>query len=301
MSAYLDIAEQVLTARKRPLAAKVILDAAYRDGLVPDHLYGVTQHKTLQARISEDILEFREQSRFFRTEPGKFFLTKFLADASIPQQFRQPVIARRRVRQLMPRTALAVAAKHLKSFARLQGPITPERLNTALLNSSGHPTKLSKSSELVYVWSFAIVRRGSLVLTYRTGKYREDRDSFLFRRSLGFSAMVEPSDQTLFNHLSFGIPERGLEAAKTDLEIFGTYLEDSHTDFQTEVQYFVYSEADHALIGVVYYECPEWFEPTKRRLSMHDVQWHEIKKSINNIEDFDPWSQLVLKAEIATA
>lgn len=298
MSAYLEIAERVLSESRRPLAAKTILDIAYQNGLVPDHLYGETQHKTLQARISEDIVELRERSRFFRTEPGKFFLRHFLHDASLPEQFRQPVPTRRRARQLKPKYALGIPKAYLSSFRNRKGPIEPGNVYETLLSVRPIDTKSASYSDDVLIWSFAIVRRGSLILTYRSGAYREDRDSFLLRRSIGFSAVVEPSDQTLFNQRALGIPERGINAAKTDLEILGQDLENAQADLYSDVRYFVYSEQAAALIGVVYYECPIWFEPTRRRLSMHDVRWHAPNISINNIEDFDPWSQLVLKAEI---
>ena len=48
------------------------------------------------------------------------------------------------------------------------------------------------------------------------------------------------------------------------------------------------------LLALVRFECPDWFEPTKRRLAINDLQWLDLKTPINYIEDFDPWSQLAL-------
>ena len=70
------------------MTAKAILNAAYRTGIVPDHLHGKTQHKTLQARLSEEILHFKRDGRFFRTEPGFFFLTEFESDPLIPDKYK---------------------------------------------------------------------------------------------------------------------------------------------------------------------------------------------------------------------
>src|SRR5437763_111510 len=84
LETYLEIAEAVLRAARRPLTARAILDAAYRGGIVPTHLYGKTQHKTLQARLSEDILLRKLESRFFRTDPGYFFLSELRSDPKIP-------------------------------------------------------------------------------------------------------------------------------------------------------------------------------------------------------------------------
>ncbi len=74
MDAYLHIAEEVLRLERRPMSARAMLVAAYRHNIVPSHLFGRTQHKTLGARLSKDILERREKSAFFRTAPGRFFL-----------------------------------------------------------------------------------------------------------------------------------------------------------------------------------------------------------------------------------
>ena len=100
MDSYLEIAERVLKAARRPMTAKGILNAAYRAEIVPDHLHGKTQTKTLQARLSEDILHCKRDGRFFRTKPGYFFLTKFESDPIISDKFKDHFSARRRTRDL---------------------------------------------------------------------------------------------------------------------------------------------------------------------------------------------------------
>jgi HB1, ASXL, restriction endonuclease HTH domain len=92
LDAYLQIAESILKIERRPLSARAILAAAYRHGLVPTHLHGNTQHKTLGARISEDIITLHDESLFFRTAPGRFFLREFLTDVAL--WFKKSVPAR---------------------------------------------------------------------------------------------------------------------------------------------------------------------------------------------------------------
>ena len=101
MDAYLSIALDILRQERRPLSPRSILAAAYKRGLVPEHLYGKTQHKTLQARLSEDIVARRDRGAFFRTAPGKFFLRELLRDESLPEEFRRPIPTRRRRRELL--------------------------------------------------------------------------------------------------------------------------------------------------------------------------------------------------------
>lgn len=73
-SVYLGVAERVLTHIGRPLHPKDILLEARRLKLLPKDLYGSRQDRTLQARLSEDIVARGAESRFFRTSAGKFFL-----------------------------------------------------------------------------------------------------------------------------------------------------------------------------------------------------------------------------------
>jgi hypothetical protein len=108
LDTYLEIAEKVLLSTKRPMSPKGIVDAAYRAKIVPSHLFGKTQHKTLQARLSEDILRHRNSSKFYRTEPGMFFLSALISDSDIPEKFKQPFAARRRTRDLMREPVLAL-------------------------------------------------------------------------------------------------------------------------------------------------------------------------------------------------
>jgi HB1, ASXL, restriction endonuclease HTH domain len=128
MDAYLKIAECVLEDERRPLSPKATLDIAYDKKLVPVHLHGKTQHKTLQARICEDIVERREHSPFFRTQPGRFFLRKFFADEDLPEEFRVEFPARRRIRELVRGPALAMEYTTLKEVAPENTPISTTKI-----------------------------------------------------------------------------------------------------------------------------------------------------------------------------
>ena len=66
----------VLSKSGLAMSAREILDASYRLQLVPEHLFGKTQHETLQAHLSEEILRNRNSSVFTRTAPGQFALRR---------------------------------------------------------------------------------------------------------------------------------------------------------------------------------------------------------------------------------
>ena len=73
-NAYLEVAHQVLLSAGRPLRPKEILEIALHDRLMPSHVHGATQHKTLHARLSEDIRRNSTKVPFCVSNPAFFFL-----------------------------------------------------------------------------------------------------------------------------------------------------------------------------------------------------------------------------------
>ena len=263
---------------------------------MPPHLYGQTQHKTLQARISEDIIARRERSIFFRPQSGKFFLREFLDDLSLPEEYRQPLATRRRLRELVRGPALAVDADALRSVAHVNGCIEPWKVLDLLDQRAftySDPRKYD--SKHVFIWSFVCVRREFEVLSYRLGRYRDDRDSFMLKRSIGFSTLVKPEDLSLFNYADLGITDSGVRATKIDLDM--PELVPSAEGRYATINFFMWIshlEGASDLVAVIQFQCPNWFEPVKRRLALNDLRWLDTRIPVNNFDDFDPWSQFVL-------
>lgn len=298
MDSYLNIAEAVLRGARRPLTAREILELAYTYELVPPQLHGKTQHKTMGARLSEDILLRREKSAFFRSEPGRFFLREFLTDASLPERHRIPMIARRRARELQRGKALAISRRALTG---LNGSVLPRDAVLPLLQAGSlHYTQdvHHRGLDDIVVWSFVIVTRDESILTYRHGRYREGRDAFLRRRSIGFFTPVVDQDWDLFGKEDHGIVSSGLKAVTVDLDIpTEAVFEAEKINGASLDQFVLYEEAGQPrdLLAVIRFECPGWFDPVKRRLAINDLRWMSLRNQINHFEDFDPWSQSVLQ------
>src|SRR5439155_23747389 len=81
----------------------------------------------------------------------------------------------------------------------------------------GDPRK--RNTNFVFLRSFVSVCRDRNILSYRVGRYRDDRDTFMSRRSIGFSTFVHLDEHTLFNLGDFGIIDSGVQATKVDLDI----------------------------------------------------------------------------------
>lgn len=298
MSSYLQIAEEVLRVVRRPLSARAILKQAYSLEIAPHHLHGKTQHKTLQARLSEDILQRREHSLFFRTKPGQFFLREFLTDTSIPLEYRQPIVARRRTRDLFLGPALSIS-NHYATTLLKSGEFAEGDLIETIARSGCYkyidPKKREDND--VLLWAASALTRSGKMLSYRTGRYRDDRDHFAHKRSIAFSTLVSETNHTLFDSYSLGVPDSALFAAALDLDIPLPEAFSAQSNFKHLIRFFAWQpekEERSSLLAFVEVRAPEWFEPTASRLSLNDLCWMDMNSPPNNWEDFDPPSQIIL-------
>lgn len=297
MSSYLEIAEKVLAFRKRPMGPHAILKDAYLLDLVPSHLHGDTQHKTLQARLSEDILHRKDRSRFVRTEPGKFFLRSFLADESIPAEFRRSMIARRRKRELTPDPVLCIAKESLQKLASGAEEDYHSVLDALRETGELNYFEISKAPDgHVPIWCFVILVREDSVLSYRVGRYRAHDDNAAAKRTVGFTSLVTENQQTLFNRHDLGVVEAGVTALAIDLDfpMDVEVLEAKTSEAPTIVEVTTGDDLNAVLL-VVETNCPSWFEPDTRRLSMNDLQWIPFRVPPNHLDDFDTWTQAVVR------
>lgn len=304
MSSYLEIAEKVLRSERRPMSAKAILKRAYSANIAPHHLYGKTQHKTLQARLSEDILQRRERSPFFRTKPGLFFLREFLTDTSIPIENRQPIVARRRTRDLFLGPALALGRGEIGDLLqKTERPILEAIQKLAKSDNYRYVDPKNLEEDDVLIWSVAAVVKPGKILSYRVGRYRDDRESFANKRSVNFSTLVSEKNRTLFDNGSLGISDSALFAISSDLDIPLSEALSPNSSFEQTIRFFALhiGTSHHAsLLAFVEINAPDWFEPTGSRLSLNDLKWLDLCARPNNWDDFDPWSQDILSHYFST-
>lgn len=194
---YLDIAEDILRSRGRPLTAQEILENAIRYGLtLPNR--GRTMHKTLQARITEDLLQKRNRSRFVRVSRGLYSLRSLIDSQERPT--RVNLAGSHRIRDLpkdrilsVPRP-LAEAIFHKEAFAPLH-KLYEIDLKYAYIGSN----------DLLPVALLIIVRCGDQFFVHKVG-------SFSFYRfivgdpSPGLRSYVDEFDHDLFSTESYGLP-----------------------------------------------------------------------------------------------
>ena len=285
-----------MRAAKRPLTPKAMIQAAYRAGIVPTHLFGKTQHKTLQARLSEDILRLKSSSRFFRTDPGLFFLSEFRADPAIPNEFKDPFHARRRKRDLTKPAALAFTKQFLKS-------VSAEKIGWQelfkLADRAGaikHTDPRNRDPDLMLVWAFSVVRRGNEILSYKIGQYRDQHGAYTNSKSIGFVEMVGYDDLTFFSD-DMGVADCGLNAVLDDLDLSRSIFPEPVVKPSVTFALLTFRPAtDPVVLFIMEWGCPQWYEPTARRLSLNDVRWIDATRYPNDIHTFEPWSAIAFEA-----
>ena len=294
MDSYLEIAQRVLRASRRPMSARGILDAAYRAEIVPDHLKGKTQHKTLQARLSEDILYHRNASMFYRTEPGVFFLCELISARDVPDKFKEKFPARRRTRDLQKDSPLGISRAFLKVWKKhITSNDGSDLFRAAEAQDAVKYLSSYDCDDYAAVWTFSLVRRKNHLLSYRVGRYRDDRDAFANKCTIGFPGVMTATDRSLFSLDDYGAADNALSVLLLDLDLSPQSFPNGELVKPRPIFSFE-AEGDDGitvLLVVLEWVCPDWFEPTTRRLSLNDPHWLDIAVHPNNLEDFEPWSK----------
>jgi len=297
--AYLNLAENVLAASGTPMRPRDILRFAYLNRLVPSHLHGVTQHKTLHARLSEEISTYREASRFYRTGPGVFFLRRLRNDAIFgveSEEFfappRKKELKRDWVMALRMRFEHTGAAKAI-SLEAIKGELDEGRFGYFPYSV------IRRESDLAVVHSFVVVSNGDDILSYRTGRFYPSTDPLWGRRSVGVGGAVLIGEADLLYQsmhgivangiaelgYAIGLPRRLAEIARYKNQVRPVLAvavpgSDSHPD---------------VLHVVMVYSCPPDFFPSKAAMSINDLRWLSALNPTNNADDFDATSRLLIE------
>ncbi|MFY0646689.1 winged helix-turn-helix domain-containing protein [Sulfitobacter geojensis] len=297
---YLDLARKVLLVERCPLSAKDILDKALRADGLPPHLYGRTPHKTLQARLSEDILSRRSRSQFFRTEAGKFFLREFLEDPKIPDEMKTEYPAPRRSLQLENRSVLAVSRQDWTSKFDRRTVVDAEDFRAKFDNSELEylsTEELEKQMDYLPVLSFVLVHRDMRVLSYMIGRLRAGGDPLNRPRSIGFGGYVLEDHRDITYDAFFGILESGITILADGVGMPLELAEKARYEGELVPRTCVISKThlgEEAIFAIADYKCTGTFDPGRPNLSFTGLKWLEKCSKPNDVSNFDPLSLLML-------
>lgn len=276
------------------MAARQMLELAYRLNLVPGELYGKTQHKTLHARLSEDIARKRNRSAFVRTGPGRFYLRGLLDQKPSEgpvREYHAPI----RSEQLERFDVLTITESALSDV--LEGQETRTGLDILPLAGLQFVSfnTLRDTPALIYFRLLVVVSTPSGIVSRIIRNDSNQTET----RSLALTGYVKRNDETLFSPGTDAI----IEASKRlFLEQLGVEMEalDKAT-IPPEPSAIKLFPADNARYGhflavVCNFGVPD-LSSWQHLMSTetHDA-WTEVSPLVNDVEGFDLLSRTLLDA-----
>jgi hypothetical protein len=303
VDAYLNTAEQILFNVRRPLRPKEILEEAFLARLVPWHLRGPRQDKTLHARLSEDIARNRENSRFFRTAAGVFFLRRFVADETIPERDRTEYYAPPRRKELGRSAILYIELPPGRPGRSDNGIPASTIVRTLRSGRYGYRSyaEIVADPALAAVQSFVVVHRDDKVLSFRSGKFFPTTDPIYGKRSVGIGGTVFADDMDMLFESFYGIVSNGIAELCYGIGLPRRLAERAR--YANEVRPWIgfhhnkSSEQAAVLHVVMGYQCPDDFTPTKAALSLNDIRWVDATNPGNSLDDYDATSRRLFSGD----
>jgi predicted NUDIX family phosphoesterase len=310
---YLWAAEVVLRKHKRPLRAPEIVSYAQEQGLFSGEMHSRTPQKSMQARLSLDILNKGEQSVFVRTGRGMFYLREFLAESALVPLIDDiglgkstrpvPYAAPRRVPLPATERVLAIPRSHYEHLLAFQGLKRDEgALVHDLVNGPVRyipRTEVESIDDHKQVVTYVLVTHGAKVLSFRRGTF--NRAAAFLRGSLciGFGGHVAESDRSMFSFADAGVrsnaarelqeevvlPGKAKQLLPEHMRVVGVINDDA-------------TEVGRRHVGIVMrYEVRDsdwgtWKQAQRGEASINQLRWIDALGETVDIVEFEYWSQL---------
>ena len=239
---YLRVADQVLASALSPLKAREIVDRGVERGLFGDHVLSRTPEKSMQARLSMDIIKKGSNSRFARTARGRFTLrSKINPAAKLPSvdissgdgedDEARPLgeyIAERRTLQTPAEEVLCVSETTFRDVLTFQGidtdasPILEILLNERGTEYVARGEAESRDDAKQFV-TYVLVQCGQYLLYFRRSYLSRAAEFLRGSKCIAFGGHVSAADADILSHGDRGL----LACARRELaeELFLPILE----------------------------------------------------------------------------
>lgn len=287
---FLEAAYQILSASGRPMTAAEILHSARSEGILSSE--GKTPLKSLNARLAVDILRFKAQSRFMRSDGSRYALRAW-------SNVVQEKIVPRRTLALVDEDVLAFDAVRLRQFIPKDGFKRDDDTHQELLAScfSVKRSEAEKRYDIIQLISVYIVRHFQHYLTYkRTRRLPEGRlhDTY----SCFFGGHLTATD--LMPLFRFSDPEQALYlldrelseelrlANKPEAMNFRGLLYDPRTDVSKQ----------H--IGIVFcVDARDQQFTIGEKGFLTDAKFETVEQMRSRLRSFENWSEYLIENELS--
>jgi predicted NUDIX family phosphoesterase len=309
---FLRVAEIVLADTLVPLRAQEIVDRAIERGLFGDHVLGRTPEKSMQARLSMDILRGPEKSSFMRVARGRFTLRRKVFPSLESKESVGEYIAQRRILRTPKEEVLCVSERAFSSVLTFQGIDTDagqilsrllEDQNLVHISRAEAETRNDAKQFITYV----LVQCGQRLLFFKRSYLSRAAEFLRGAKCIGFGGHVSAADADMLSRRDSGISSCARRELSEEL-----HLTDADASNFRTVRLFQNvslerlgilnddsSEVGRRHIAVIFRAwLPEWAvarQLEKGDSSIKGLGWIDLAKDNVNITEFEYWSQLCLR------
>jgi predicted NUDIX family phosphoesterase len=281
----LDAAEQILRVAQRAMGSKEIAREIVK--LASASLGGQTPWKTVNARISTDIIKLGTKSRFKRTGQGFFALREWTDEAEF-------VVKRRRIKSIDE--LIKVVPKHLLSDyiedIEIKGLVEQDYWPLVEMSIDLPRVDAERTEEFVQlIPTFVVVKDRSILSYVRTKRLPEAR--LHNKRSISFGGHLQSDD----NPVLFSIDNK----VQRDFLFRELYEEIKFTsDFDANYLGLIYlrnNEFERQHVGIVFLiDLPTEAGFSSLEPGMHvDVRFIPLDELMMDKDGMDSWTRLLIE------
>ena len=302
---YLWVAETVLRKVGRPLRAGELVARGLDDQLFDDQDISKTPQKSMQSRLSIEILRNGTESKFVRVAKGQFFLRELLEKEGGPDDGLEVYTAPRREAPPSSEKVLAIHRNNYRSILDFQGiglgPFeSPEKLLDRRLVTYLPRTEAETRDDMKQFVTYTIVQHETKILSFVRGQYNRAASFLRGARCVGFGGHVTDADLSLFTQSDLGIranavreigeeinlPSGRPQIDPDKLEVLGVLNDNSSA-----------VGVRHLAIVMRYWveDFSMWERPQRGEASINRLRWIDTRHEPLNLSDFEYWSQLCIR------
>jgi predicted NUDIX family phosphoesterase len=323
---YLRVAEIVLASALSPLKAREIVDRGIERGLFGDHVLSRTPEESMQARLSMDILNRASQSKFLRTERGRFDLRAKLSHAT--NTTGAEYVAEKRVLTTPEEEVLCASQDAFGEVLTFQGIDTDATpiLDRLLRDDSVEYVSRSEAevrNDAKQFVTYVLVQCGQRLLFFKRSYLSRAAEFLRGSKCVGFGGHVSQADFDILSLDDQGISACARRELMEELYLPNAEVEPTQTPAigstanarilnRATVRLFQRaplerlgilnddsSEVGRRHVAVVYRVwLPDWQSARhleKGDSSIKGLGWIDLSKDKLDIADFEYWSQLCLR------
>jgi predicted NUDIX family phosphoesterase len=326
---YLRVAETVLASAMGPLKAREIVERGIERGLFGDHALSRTPEKSMQARLSLDILKRAGSSRFVRTGRGRFTLRSRLqapdARKVTAGEDEREYIAERRILRTPNEEVLCVPENAYRDTLTFQGidtdatPILGRLLrgtNAIYVPRSEAETRDDAKQFVTYV----LVQCGQRLLFFKRSYLSRAAEFLRGSKCIGFGGHVSAADVDMLSREDLGLAACARRELAEELRLGESRLSKGTAELlmaptaPSRATIRLFQDASMERLGVlnddssevgrrhaaVIYRVwlPDWNKARqlqKGDSSLKGLGWIDLSRDRVDISEFEYWSQLCLR------